>query len=87
MYYDIRCWLMLPTLHGVLTGVIQCISVLRSYLDLEDAASQSFKVHPLSEGLPQFGPRCRNRTGAVTPPDETMVTCGFIALVWGVQQG
>lgn len=87
MYYDIRCWFMLPTLHEVLTGVILVISVLKSCLDLEDAGSQSFKVHPLSEGLPQVGPRCRNRTGAVTHPDETMVTCGFIALVRGVQQG
>lgn len=86
MYYDIRCWLVLPTLHEILT-LFWCISVVMSYLDLDDAESQSFKVHPLSEGLPQFGSWCRNGTGAVTHPDETMVTCGFIALVRGVQQG
>lgn len=44
---------------------------------VQKSRSQGFKVHPLSERLPQFAPRCRNRTRPVTWSDEAMFTCGF----------
>ena len=40
--------------------------------------SQGFKVHPLSERLPQFAPRYRNR--AVTGSEQTGFSCGFRGL-------
>ena len=40
--------------------------------------SQGFQVHPLSERLPQFAPRCRS--GAVTGSDEPGFSCGFRGL-------
>lgn len=46
-------------------------------------ASQGFKVHPLSERLPQFAPWCRNRTRTrtITWSEEAMFPCGFAVLV------
>lgn len=49
-------------------------------LNVNTGGSQGLKVHPLSEGLPQFTSGRRRRSTTVSRSDEAMLTFGFVVM-------
>lgn len=47
---------------------------------MNTGGSHGLKVHPLSEGLPQFTSGRRSRSTVVTRSDKAMLTFGFVVL-------